>query len=71
VTNSVGGLLVVLGLAVRTLPIATAYGVWVGIGAVGTAILGVLLLSESASALKFISLAFICAGIIALKLAQS
>lgn len=60
-----------LGLAVRTLPVGTAYGVWVGIGAVGTAILGIILFGESASLLKFISLAFICIGIIGLKIAQS
>lgn len=60
-----------LGLAVRTLPVGTAYGVWVGIGAVGTAILGIVLFGESASLLKFISLAFICIGIIGLKIAQS
>jgi len=60
-----------LGLAVRTLPVGTAYGVWVGIGAIGTAILGIVLFGEPASLLKFISLAFICIGIIGLKIAQS
>lgn len=60
-----------LGLAVRTLPVGTAYGVWVGIGAIGTAILGIVLFGESASLLKFFSLAFIFVGIIGLKIAQS
>jgi len=60
-----------LGMAVRTLPVGTAYGVWVGIGAIGTAILGIVLFGESASLLKFFSLAFIFVGIIGLKIAQS
>lgn len=60
-----------LGLAVRTLPVGTAYGVWVGIGAIGTAILGIVLFGESASLLKFFSLTFIFIGIIGLKIAQS
>jgi len=60
-----------LGLAVRTLPAGIAYGVWVGIGAVGTAILGIILFSESASILKFVSLGFICIGIVGLKLTQA
>ena len=60
-----------LGLAVRTLSVGTAYGVWVGIGAIGTAILGIVLFAESASLLKFFSLTFIFIGIIGLKIAQS
>ncbi|MGL4325337.1 MAG: quaternary ammonium compound efflux SMR transporter SugE [Beijerinckiaceae bacterium] len=57
-----------LGLAIRTLPMGTAYAVWTGIGAVGTAILGIVLFSESASALRIASLAMIVGGIIGLKL---
>ena len=60
-----------LGVAMKTLPAGTAYAVWVGIGAVGTAILGIVLFGESADLLKLVSLGFICAGIIGLKLAHS
>jgi quaternary ammonium compound-resistance protein SugE len=60
-----------LGVAMKTLPAGTAYAVWVGIGAVGTAIFGIVLFGESADLLKLVSLAFICAGIIGLKLAHS
>lgn len=59
-----------LGLAMRTLPIGTAYAVWVGIGAVGTAILGILLFGESANMFRLLSIGLICAGIIGLKLAH-
>lgn len=59
-----------LGFAMKTLPVGTAYAVWVGIGAVGTAILGIFLFGESASALKLVSLTLICAGIVGLKLAH-
>lgn len=58
-----------LGIAVKTLPVGTAYAVWVGVGAVGTAILGIALLGESANAGRLISLALILVGIIGLKLA--
>lgn len=60
-----------LGLAMRELPVGTAYAVWVGIGAVGTAILGIILFGESASILRLVSLGLICAGIVGLKLAYS
>jgi quaternary ammonium compound-resistance protein SugE len=60
--------LVLLGLAMKHLPAGTAYAVWVGIGAVGTAVLGILLLGESASVWKLASLALIVAGIAGLKL---
>ena len=59
--------MVLLGLAVRSLPVGTAYTVWVGIGAVGTVILGIVLLGESANAARLISVALIVAGIIGLK----
>ena len=58
-----------LGVAMKSLPVGTAYAVWVGVGAVGTAILGVALLGEPANAGRVISLTFIVAGIIGLKLA--
>ncbi len=60
--------LVLLGLAMKQLPVGTAYAVWVGIGAVGTAVLGMFLLGESAGPLKLASLALIVAGIVGLKL---
>jgi quaternary ammonium compound-resistance protein SugE len=57
-----------LGLALKTLPVGTAYAIWVGIGAVGTALLGIVLFGESTEALKLVSLGLICAGIVGLKL---
>src|SRR5690554_6373216 len=61
---------ILLGLAVKTLPVGTAYAVWVGIGAVGTSVLGIMLFSESTEAIKLVSLGLICAGIVGLKLAH-
>ncbi len=58
-----------LGIAMKSLPVGTAYAVWVGVGAVGTAILGIVLMGESANPLRLISLGFIVAGIVGLKLA--
>jgi quaternary ammonium compound-resistance protein SugE len=58
-----------LGLAMKSLPVGTAYAVWVGVGAVGTAILGIVLFNESANIGRIISLLLIIAGIIGLKLA--
>ena len=58
-----------LGIAMKTLPVGTAYAVWVGIGAVGTAILGIVLLGDTANAGRIASLALIVAGVIGLKLA--
>ncbi len=60
-----------LGLAMKNLPIGTAYGVWVGVGAVGTAILGIILFGESAGVVRLASIALIVAGIIGLKLTSS
>ena len=57
-----------LGVALKSLPIGTAYAIWVGVGAAGTAIAGMLLFGESASAAKLASLGLIVAGIIGLKL---
>ena len=57
-----------LGLAVRSLPIGTGYAVWTGIGTVGTLIVGVVLLGESASPLRLGCALLIVAGIIGLKL---
>jgi quaternary ammonium compound-resistance protein SugE len=52
----------------KSLPVGTAYAVWVGIGAVGTAILGIILLNESANPARLVSLGVIVAGIVGLKL---
>ena len=60
-----------LGIAMKTLPVGTAYAVWVGIGAIGTAILGIVLFNEPADTLKIVSLGFICVGIVGLKLAHA
>lgn len=58
-----------LGIAMRTLPVGTAYSIWVGVGAVGTAALGIVLFAEPANTARLISIALILAGIIGLKLA--
>jgi quaternary ammonium compound-resistance protein SugE len=57
-----------LGLALKTLPVGTAYAVWTGIGAVGTALLGIYLFAEPATALRLGAIALIIGGIIGLKL---
>ncbi|QOY96282.1 quaternary ammonium compound efflux SMR transporter SugE [Massilia sp. UMI-21] len=56
-----------LGLALRQLPLGTAYAIWTGIGTVGTAIAGMVLLNEPAGALRLGAIAMIAGGIIALK----
>jgi len=61
--------IVLLGLALRTLPVGTGYAVWTGIGAVGTAALGIWLFAEPATALRLGSIGLIVAGLIGLKLA--
>jgi quaternary ammonium compound-resistance protein SugE len=58
-----------LGLALKTLPVGTAYAVWTGVGAVGTAILGILLLGEPATLARMACIGLIVAGIIGLKFA--
>ncbi len=58
-----------LGLAMRALPVGTAYAVWVGVGAVGTAILGIVLFGEATTVWRLLSLGLIVAGVIGLKLA--
>jgi quaternary ammonium compound-resistance protein SugE len=58
-----------LGIAMNSLPVGTAYSVWVGVGAVGTVILGIVLFGEPANPVRLISVALIIAGIIGLKLA--
>ena len=58
-----------LSLAMNSLPVGTAYAVWVGIGMVGTAVMAVILLGEPVNALRIAGFALIIAGIVALKLA--
>ena len=60
-----------LGMAMKTLPVGTSYAVWVGVGAVGTAILGMALFGEPANAGRLISLGLIVAGIVGLKLSTT
>ena len=61
--------LALLGVALRALPLGTAYAVWTGIGTIGTAILGVVLFAEPATALRLFCIGLIVAGIVGLKLA--
>ncbi len=58
-----------LGVAVKSLPVGTAYSVWVGVGAVGTVALGIVLFGEPANTARLISVTLIVAGIVGLKLA--
>ena len=58
-----------LGIALKSLPVGTAYAIWVGVGTVGTAIVGIVLLGESSSFMRLFSLSLIVAGIVGLKLA--
>jgi quaternary ammonium compound-resistance protein SugE len=58
-----------LGVAVRTLPLGTAYAVWTGIGSVGTAVLGIVLFREPATVIRLVCIGLIVAGIAGLKLA--
>lgn len=59
-----------LAQAIRVLPAGTGYAVWVGIGVVGTALLGMILLGESRQPLRLVSIAFIVIGIVGLRLAR-
>jgi len=59
---------VLLGVALKTLPVGTGYAVWTGIGTVGTAILGMILFGDPATALRIACIGLILAGIVGLKL---
>lgn len=61
---------VLLGWAMKTLPLSTSYAVWTGIGAVGAAVLGIVALGESASAARIVCIVLIVAGIVGLKLVR-
>ncbi len=66
---SMAGSVGLLGLALRNLPLGTAYAIWTGIGTVGTVIFGIIVLDEPASAARLACIAMIVAGILGLKLA--
>ncbi|NGX08072.1 quaternary ammonium compound efflux SMR transporter SugE [Mycobacteroides franklinii] len=71
--GTVGSMIIsiaLLGIAMKNLPVGTAYAIWVGVGAVGTAILGIVLFGDSANIWRLLSLGLIVAGIIGLKLAS-
>lgn len=59
---------VLLGIALRDLPVGTGYAIWTGIGTVGTAVLGIMIFQEPATALRLASIGLIIAGIVGLKL---
>ena len=59
-----------LGIAMKSLPVGTAYAIWVGVGAVGTVILGIVLFNEPVHALRLVSVGLIVAGLVGLKLAS-
>lgn len=59
-----------LSTALKTLPVGSAYAVWTGIGAVGTAVLGIILFGEAVTALRIASIALIVAGIVGLRIAS-
>ena len=65
---TMAGSVFLLGIAMKSLPAGTAYGVWVGVGAVGTALLGIALLGEPATPGRLVSVGLIVAGIVGLKL---
>jgi len=62
---------VLLGWAMRTLPVGTAYAVWTGIGALGTVILGIVLFGEPSTVARLVCIALILAGIVGLKVTHT
>lgn len=64
------GSFILLGIAMKTLPMGTAYGVWVGIGTVGTVLYGIFIMKEPAGTLRIISLVMLVAGIVGLKISS-
>lgn len=65
------GSFTLLSIALRSLPVGTAYAVWTGIGAVGTAIVGMIAFSEPVTVLRLVSLCLVVAGIVGLQLAST
>ena len=68
---AMGASFYLLSVALRALPLGTAYAVWVGIGALGTAIAGIMLFHEAVTPLKLVSLLLVIAGIVGLKLSNA
>ena len=66
---SMAASMLMLGLAVKSLPMGTAYAVWTGIGAVGTAILGIVLFDDPAGTARIACIGLIVTGIVGLKMA--
>ncbi|MDM3888268.1 quaternary ammonium compound efflux SMR transporter SugE [Pseudomonas sp. BCRC 81390] len=60
-----------LGLAMKELPLGTAYAIWTGVGAVGTVIAGILLFGESVALVRLVSVALIVTGLVGLKVSAS
>ncbi len=69
--TAMGVSFVLLAQALKTIPVGTGYAVWTGIGAAGTAVVGMLVLAESTAPLRLVSLVLIVMGIVGLKLASS
>ncbi len=69
VVVAIGASMLMLAMAMRTLPVSTAYAIWTGIGIAGTAIVGMVMLGESVSVQKLISLMLIMVGILGLRMA--
>jgi quaternary ammonium compound-resistance protein SugE len=67
---ALAGSMGLLAVALRTLPLGTAYAVWTGIGTIGTAVLGIVLFDEPATAMRLACIALIVAGIVGLKVAS-
>ena len=65
------GSFTLLSTALRTLPVGPAYAVWTGIGAVGTAVFGMVFLAESTQVLKLVSIALVVAGVVGLQLSST
>ena len=65
---SLAASMLLLGWAVRSLPIGTAYAVWTGIGAIGAAVAGLMLFGESANPMRLLCIVVIIAGVVGLKL---
>ncbi|MDC8446713.1 MAG: quaternary ammonium compound efflux SMR transporter SugE [Nitrosomonas sp.] len=68
---AMGASFYLLSMALRALPLGAAYAVWVGIGALGTAIAGIMLFQEAVTPLKLVSLMLVIAGIVGLKLSNA
>jgi quaternary ammonium compound-resistance protein SugE len=62
---------VLLSAVLKALPVGTAYGVWVGIGALGVALAGILVLGEAASPMRLLGLALILGGVVLLKIVEA